>query len=117
MTENLWSYNPESHYNPGTNLVGFKVEASDGHIGKVDEATAEVGSSYLVVDTGPWIFGKEVLLPAGTVVRVDMKEEKVHVNLTKEQIKNSPEYDKDKHRGNVAYREEVGQYYGHEMGI
>lgn len=90
MTENMWSYNPESHYNPGTNLVGFKVEAGDGHIGKVDEATAEVGSSYIVVDTGPWIFGKAVLLPAGTVVRVDMKEEKVHVNLTKEQIKNSP---------------------------
>ncbi|MGW7312528.1 PRC-barrel domain-containing protein [Streptomyces sp. NPDC054865] len=117
MTERMWSYNPESHYTPGTRLVGFKVEASDGHIGKVDEATEEVGSSYIVVDTGPWIFGKEVLLPAGTVVRVDAKEEKIMVSLTKEQIKNSPEYDKDKHRGNATYRDEVGQYYGRDLGI
>ncbi|MCC0093369.1 PRC-barrel domain-containing protein [Streptomyces flavotricini] len=64
-------------------------------IGKVDEATEEVGSSYIVVDTGPWIFGKEVLLPAGTVVRVDVKEKEIQVNLTKDQIKDSPEYDKE----------------------
>ncbi|MFJ9342019.1 PRC-barrel domain-containing protein [Streptomyces sp. NPDC101733] len=108
---NMWSYDPESHYTPGAQIVGFKVEASDGHIGKVDEATEEVGSSYLVVDTGPWIFGKEVLLPAGTVVRVDMEEEKILVNRTKEQIKNAPEYDKHKHQGNAAYREELGTYY------
>ncbi|MFD3872813.1 PRC-barrel domain-containing protein [Streptomyces sp. NPDC058623] len=111
MTE-MWSYNPESHYTPGAKLVGFKVEATDGNIGKIDEATEEVGSSYIVVDTGPWIFGKEVLLPAGTVVRVDMKEEKILVDRTKEQIKNAPEYDKDKHRGDAGYRDEVGTYYG-----
>lgn len=108
----MWSYNPESHYTSGTRLVGFKVEASDGHIGKVDEATEEVGASYIVVDTGPWIFGKEVLLPAGTVVHVDMKEEKIQVNLTKDQIKDSPEYDKARHRGDAAYRDQLGQYYG-----
>ena len=43
-----------------TNLEGFGIEAIDGSIGKIDEATNEVGSSYLVVDTGPWIFGKKV---------------------------------------------------------
>ncbi|MGW7064717.1 PRC-barrel domain-containing protein [Streptomyces sp. NPDC054904] len=110
MTD-MWSYNPESHYTPGTRLIGFKVEASDGHIGKVDEHTEDVGSSYIVVDTGPWIFGKHVLIPAGTIVRVDAKEEKIVVNLTKDQIKDSPEYDKDKHRGDAAYRDQIGTYY------
>ncbi|MGW2997454.1 hypothetical protein ACWDA9_39260 [Streptomyces sp. NPDC001193] len=42
MTDDMWSYNPDSHYTPGTSLVGFKVEASDGSIGKVDEDTDEV---------------------------------------------------------------------------
>ncbi|MFD9359967.1 PRC-barrel domain-containing protein [Streptomyces sp. NPDC060031] len=111
MTD-LWNYNPESRYTPGTRLVGFKVEASDGHIGKVDEHTEDVGSSYIVVDTGPWIFGKHVLIPAGTIVRVDVKEEKILVSLTKDQIKHSPEYDKDKHRGDAAYRDQLGQHYG-----
>ncbi|MET9887542.1 PRC-barrel domain-containing protein [Streptomyces sp. NPDC006430] len=91
----MWNYNPESHDKPGTRLIGFKVEASDGHIGKVDKATEEVDASYLVVDTGPWVLGKHVLIPAGAIVRIDVKEEKVHVNLTKDQIKDSAEYDKD----------------------
>ncbi|MFB7665334.1 PRC-barrel domain-containing protein [Kitasatospora sp. NPDC056138] len=111
MTD-LWSYSPASQYTPGVNLTGFKVEATDGHIGKVDEATEEVGSSYIVVDTGPWIFGKHVLLPAGTIMRVDTTDEKIHVNRTKDQIKHAPEYDKDRHRGDSGYRDQIGQYYG-----
>ncbi|MCY0932300.1 PRC-barrel domain containing protein [Streptomyces sp. H27-H1] len=111
MTD-MWSYSPESHYTPGASLVGFKVEASDGHIGKVDEATEEVGASCIAVDTGPWIFGKVVLIPAGIIVRVDMEKEEIQVNLTKDQIKESPEYDKARHRGDVAYRDQLGQYYG-----
>ena len=34
-------------------LTGFGVEALDGSIGKVDEATNDVSASYIVVDTGP----------------------------------------------------------------
>ena len=45
-------------------LAGYSVEALDGGIGKVDDATYDVGSSYIVVDTGPWIFGKKVLRQA-----------------------------------------------------
>jgi hypothetical protein len=37
-------------------IVGYSVEALDGGIGKIDEATEEVGGSSIVVDTGPWIF-------------------------------------------------------------
>ena len=40
-------------------VAGYSVEALDGGIGKVDEATYDVGSSYIVVDTGPWILGKK----------------------------------------------------------
>ncbi len=74
------------------NLVGYHVEARDGTVGKVDEATEEVGSSHIVVDTGPWIFGKKVLLPADSVQRIDADGRTVHVDFTKEQIKDSPEY-------------------------
>jgi hypothetical protein len=38
-------------------LAGFVVEATDASIGTVKKATYDVGSSYLVVDTGPWITG------------------------------------------------------------
>jgi hypothetical protein len=112
MSENIWGYQPTTGYQPGTTLTGFKVEATDGSIGKVDKHSDEVGSAYLVVDTGVWIFGKHVLLPAGTVKRVDAAEEKVYVDLTKDQIKDAPEFDKDKHVGDPGYHEQVGGYYG-----
>jgi hypothetical protein len=91
-------------------VAGYRVEATDGHIGSVDEASYEVGGSYIVVDTGPWIFGRKVLLPAGTVQRIDRDERKVYVDRTKEQVKNSPEYDKDTF-DSADYREQVGTYY------
>jgi hypothetical protein len=92
-------------------VVGYGVEAPDGSIGKVDDATYEMRSSYLVVDTGPWIFGKKVMLPAGVIDRVDLQEEKVFVNRSKDQIKNAPEYD-DALFEDETYRGEVGTYYG-----
>jgi hypothetical protein len=94
----------------GADLVGYHVEATDGGIGSVDEASDEVGGVYLVVDTGPWIFGRKVLLPAGTVQRVDHDERKVYVDRTKDQIKDSPEYDEATF-GTPEYRERVGGYY------
>jgi hypothetical protein len=92
-------------------LTGFSVEATDGGIGKVDEATYETSRSYIVVDTGPWIFGKKVLLPAGVVQRVDLDSETVFVNRTKDEIKNAPEFDETRYR-DQAYRDELGGYYG-----
>ena len=74
-------------------VTGFEVEATDGSIGKVDEATYDTGRSYLVVDTGPWIFGKKVMLPAGIVHRIDVEEQKVFVDRTKDEIRQAPEYD------------------------
>ena len=52
-----------------------------------------MGSSYLVVDTGPWIFGKKVMLPAGVIQTVDYENEKILVDRTKDEIKNAPEFD------------------------
>jgi hypothetical protein len=92
-------------------LTGFEVEALDGSIGKVDEATYETGRSYLVVDTGPWIFGKKVMLPAGVIRSVDEADERVFVNRTKDEIKSSPEFD-DSMLEDETYRTQLGSYYG-----
>jgi hypothetical protein len=94
-------------------MVGFSVEALDGSIGKIDEATHEAGASYVVVDTGPWIFGKKVMLPAGVIARVDSDREVVSVNRTKDEIKNAPEFDDSNYRDST-YRDEIGSYYGPE---
>lgn len=116
-SSDVWTYRDRSELGSNVSdthadLSGFAVEALDGSIGKVDEATYEVGRSHIVVDTGPWIFGKKVLLPAGIVRGIDETEELVYVNRTKDEIKSAPEYDEsmaDDH----AYRTNVGSYYGH----
>jgi hypothetical protein len=110
----VWTYPSEvgtSLTDARVDLTGFEVEALDGSIGKVDEATYETGRSYLVVDTGPWIFGKKVMLPAGVIRSIDEAEERVFVNRTKDQIKDSPEFD-DSLLGDETYRSRLGSYYG-----
>jgi hypothetical protein len=68
-TVRMWRY-PEG-VRTDRNLSGYEVEASDGSIGSIDEATKAVDEYWVIVDTGPWIFGKRVLLPAGLVERGD----------------------------------------------
>ena len=63
---NVWNYR-ETSWLEGGDLVGYSVEATDGSIGKIDEATNEVDAAHVVVDTGPWIFGKKRLIPAGAI--------------------------------------------------
>ena len=108
----MWTYR-EDILAPGIsprNVVGYGVEATDGSIGKVDDATYEVGSSSLVVDTGPWIFGSKVMLPAGTISRVDHTNRKVYVGRSKDEIKKAPKFDKDTYTDR-DYRDQVGEYY------
>ncbi|MEU9196519.1 PRC-barrel domain-containing protein [Streptomyces hundungensis] len=112
MSDNMWGYRENSGRLTDVDLTGYKVEATDGSIGKVDKHSDEAGSAYLVVDTGPWIFGKEVLLPAGTVERIDADEQKIYVDRTKEQIKNAPEFVRDEHLNNAGYNKELDTYYG-----
>jgi hypothetical protein len=105
-----WAYRPEADYRADANLVGYKVEATDGQIGKVDEDTHETSFSCLVVDTGPWIFGKKVLLPAGTIRQIDHRDQKVYVDRSKEQIKQAPEFDPDT-VGKPDYHDRLSMYY------
>ncbi|MEV6365590.1 PRC-barrel domain containing protein [Micromonospora sp. WP24] len=104
-----WRYRDDAGVS-GVDLVDYKVEANDGGIGKVDRSSHEVSSSYLVVDTGPWIFGKKVMVPAGTVNHVDHDERKVYVDRSKDQIKAAPEFDETADT-DPAYREKLGGYY------
>jgi hypothetical protein len=109
MTD-MWTYRGSANLG-STDLTGFKVEAIDGEIGSIDEATWGIGASSLVVDTGPWIFGKKVMLPAGVLDRIDVENQRVYVHRTKDEIQNAPEFDEDRYTDD-AYRTDLGTYYG-----
>jgi hypothetical protein len=112
-TLDIWTYRSETYMQ--RDLSGKSVEALDGSIGKIDEATDDVGASYIVVNTGPWLFGKKVLLPAGVIAHVDFDTETVFVNRTKDQITNAPEYDEVKMSDDAfrkQYKSQLTVYYG-----
>ena len=110
-TVDVWTYHGSVDAGvSGRNVVGYGVEAIDGSIGKVDDATFDVSGSFIVVDTGPWIFGKKVMLPAGVIRDVDHDDQKVFVHRTKDEIKSAPEFD-DSRRTDDEYRGRLGSYY------
>ncbi len=103
----LWEYE-HSVSRMDRDVVGYEVAATDGSIGKIDEASNDAASSYLVVDTGFWIFGKKRLIPAGVIMRVDDEDRKVFVSMTKDQIKSAPDFDADDRDDRGRYE----SYYG-----
>jgi hypothetical protein len=107
MATDIWTYRESI---PETDVAGFRVEATDGEVGKVDEQNWEVGSAYLVVETGPWVLGKKVMLPAATVARMDPDEKTIYIDRSREEVKNAPEFDSSGYAAQ-EYRAAVGGYY------
>ena len=107
MRDDLWTY-PDSVGR--LDVTGYDVEAVDGEVGTVDETSLDAGTAYLVVDTGRWIFGKKVLVPAGIVERVDRDDEKVYVGRTKDELAQAPEFDDHRYQES-EYREQLSAYY------
>lgn len=107
----IWSYPQDSGYTAADTLIGFTVEAGDGTIGQVERHTDEPGASRLVVDTGVWVFGKSVLVPAGLVSRVEVSERRLIVDATKEQIDGAPKFARDSETSDPEYLDRVAAYY------
>jgi hypothetical protein len=65
----------------------------------------------MVVDTRNWWPGKKVLVAPQWVTEISWGEAQVHVDMTREQIKNSPEFDPAA-PVNRTYEERLFDYYG-----
>ncbi|MDB6019701.1 MAG: PRC-barrel domain protein [Pedosphaera sp.] len=77
-------------------LIGYTVQAIDGDIGHVEDLLLDDESwsiRFLVVTTGHWWSGKNVLVPRQSIERVSWEESKVFVNLTRTAIQNEPKYE------------------------
>ena len=94
-------------------LKGTRIDATDGDIGHVEEFyfdDEKWAIRYMVVDTAAWIFGRKVLISPYSVESLDWND-KVRVNLSKDQIKNSPDVDTTAPISRV-YEREHNRYYG-----
>jgi hypothetical protein len=108
----VWAYRADLGADADwSHLVGYEVEATDGRMGTVDEASMDSDRRYLVVDTGFWIFGKKRIIPAGVIARVDHDRERVYVAMTKDLIRQAPDYDDTMTASDDAYFDEQASYY------
>ncbi len=95
-------------------LYGFRIHATDGEIGKVDDFffdAREWTIRYIVVNTGNWLQARDVLLSIQSVERVDWDRKEFNTSLTRDMIRNSP--DIDAHMPLHRQQEiELTRYYG-----
>jgi uncharacterized protein YrrD len=89
--KNAWDF----HLRSTRNVAGYHIQASDGELGHVEDFIVDDRTwtiRYLIVDTRNWWPGKKVLVSPQWIERVSWTESKVFVNLSRETIKQSPEY-------------------------
>jgi len=86
----------DNHLRSVHEVTGYHIQTKDDEVGHVadfilDDETWII--RYMVVDTRNWLPGKKVLVPPTWIDSVDWATNKVTVNLTIKEIKDSPEYD------------------------
>jgi hypothetical protein len=78
------------------NLKGFKIHATDGELGTVDQLYFDDKAwaiRYLIVETGGWLGGKPVLISPISIIHTDWQAKQMDVALTQKQVENSPTID------------------------
>jgi sporulation protein YlmC with PRC-barrel domain len=96
-------------------LRGYVINATDGVIGQVDDVYLDDEDwtvRYFVVDTGPWLSGRRVLISTLAIRHVDWATQMLSASLTKAQVERSPDIDA---RKPVSREDEAAhsEYYGY----
>lgn len=95
-------------------ITGFTIAATDEEIGSVDDFYFDDNTwsiRYVIVDTGPWLFGKQVLVSPTAIQAPEWEAKILPVNLTKEQVENSPLIGVDEPVSR-QYEVDLHRYYG-----
>ena len=76
-------------------VIGYSIAARDGTIGHVDDFIVDACQwkiQWLEIDTRNWLPGRHVMVAPRHVQRVDWAQHAVHVSLSREAVRSSPEY-------------------------
>jgi uncharacterized protein YrrD len=98
-------------------LQGFKLAATDGAIGKVQEFYFDDKYwtvRYLVAETGSWLMSRKVLISPHALNKVDQDERIIQTNLSKIQIERCPAIDTDA-PVSKQYEKEYSGYYNYPL--
>lgn len=95
-------------------VTGYHIDALDDDIGHVEDFIIDDSTwlmRYLVIDTRNWLPGRKVMVATSWIHEVRWADAKLAVDLSKEAIQNSPEFDPGQPI-NREYEEALYDYYG-----
>jgi hypothetical protein len=104
----------DPHLRSAREVEGYHVAASDGEIGHVEDFLIDDGQwaiHLLGIDTGNWLPGRKVVISPAWLREIDWDAQRIVVDLTCRQIKDSPEYDPAL-VPDESYLERLGAHYG-----
>jgi len=87
----------DPHLRSAKALAGYQIQTDEGAIGHVTDFIIDDqcwAIRHLVVETGHWFWGKEIVISPKDIDRISWEEAKVFVNVTKETIMDAKEYKK-----------------------
>jgi Raf kinase inhibitor-like YbhB/YbcL family protein len=104
----------DSHLRSVKEVSRYRIRASDGEIGRavdflIDDRSWNI--RYLVVDTHNWLPGKKVVVSPWWITEVKWIESEIVIDLSKETIRGSPDYDPENPM-TVDYAGKLHDYYG-----
>jgi hypothetical protein len=79
-----------------SSMIGYTIRSTDGDLGKVDQFYFDDEAwtiRYVVVETGNWLSGRKVLIPAVAFGLQESESGMFSVKLTRAQVKGSPDID------------------------
>ncbi len=100
MPADIWTFPPTAE--SARFLLGYDVEATDGNVGEIDENSLQADSSFIVVDTGWWIFERKRLIPSGLISSISGPEHTIYLSLSKREVNAAPTYKPIELRANPA---------------
>lgn len=96
-------------------VTEYHIEASDGDIGHVEDFIIDDENwaiRYIIVDTRNWWPGKKVPISPEWIKEISWTDSAVYVDLPREAIKTSPEYDSDAGMVSRDYEKRLFEHYG-----
>ena len=115
-SENVESKEKTDHHLRNTKeVIGYKIHAEDGEIGHVEDFVVHEDDwiiRYMVIDTRNWLPGRKVIIPPDWWIKdISWADSEVVVNVKRDAIKNSPEFNPAE-PVNREYETRLYDYYG-----
>jgi hypothetical protein len=107
----------DPHLRSAREVEGYHVAATDGEIGHVEDfliGDDDWAIHLLGIDTGNWLPGRKVVISPAWLRDIDWSGQRIVVDLTRQQIKDSPGYDPAS-IPDEGYLERLDAHYGRPL--